>query len=91
MFVVSLGTETWELEAMYLSEVGGESNREVVSFRFVSFVCAGRRTRGLVAKWSSSPIKGTHFFLFPFCHGELSLFPSPNLPNLLSNFRWAYR
>ena len=60
----------------------GVLKRETVSFRVVRFAYA--RSGCLVELelkrcWLA-------FSLFPFGPGEPSLFPSPNPPNLLSNF-----
>ena len=66
------------------SEVGGDSNREIVSFRSVAFrscVSACARSGCLV-----TPISKDRALL---CPAELSLSPSP--PILLSNFSWVYR
>ena len=77
------------------SEVGGESNWEIVSFR--SCVLA----RGLVADWnwiaegalsfSLLPWWGAELSLFHVGSEEFSLFPSPHPTNLLANCGWAYR
>ena len=37
------------------------------------------------------PFWGAELSLFRFGGDEFSVFPSPNLPNPLSNFSWAYR
>ena len=46
-------------------------------------------------KWSPAfplfPLWCTELALFSFGADELSLFPSPRPPNLLSNFSWAHR
>ena len=56
-----------------LSEVGGsETNREIVSFRFVrACVCA----RGLVVEWNFGSVYGLCPLPFPFCRERFSLFP----------------
>ena len=67
--------------------------------RFVSFVRAYSRS-GCPVEWDLKNGRPPPFpfpslprgaFPFPFGGDELSLFPSPNRPNLLSNFSWAYR
>ena len=60
------------------------------SFRFVSFVRACMRARGLVAEWNPIPKEGPLFSLFPFGWGSFSFSPPPT-PNLLSDFSYAHR
>ena len=59
--------------------LGGESNREIVSFRVVR---AFLRARGLVALWNSMPKLRAYLFPFPLWGAELSLFPfgAPSFP-----------
>ena len=80
------------------SELGGESNQEIVSCRAVR---ACGRARGLVAQWNwiskvlatifPFSFGGAELSLLPFWGDEFSFFPSHHPPNLLSNFSWAYR
>ena len=52
--------------------LGGESNREIVSFRFVRS-CV--RARGVDVRWMQSGNRPVAAFRFPFSHNGFSLFP----------------
>ena len=73
--------------------LGGESDWEIVSCRAVR-ACVHACVRACARSGCLVDLeqkRGSILFPFPFWGAELSLFPSPHAPNLLSNFSWDYR